>query len=344
MVNVTGTQNVVDACVNKGVRKLVYTASGAVLLDGIHQLITADERLDYPEIPLDKYNETKMKAEQIVLAANDSTSEKGLLTCSIRPAGIFGPGDPHNIRAWHNVVVNGQTKWQVGDNLNLNDFTYVGNVAYAHLLASDKLADQYACVDFRDPLPSTDISLGHRRIPTSEARPVGPNTSPSEADLLCAKRFESGETNPNDLRPVLRNKMDHFSDAANDEDESATYPIAGQAYFITNGEPTYAWDFNRGIWSQFGPLPSRVWALPLGLGYLIGYIAEFISQYTGREPGLTPYRIKQVSQNRYFDTEKARRLLGYEPQVGIVEGIKLTTDWYKGELAKRGEAESKKTQ
>ena len=330
-------------CLKHNVKKLVYTSSGAVYLDGVHQLISADERLDYPEKPLDQYNVTKIAAEKLVLAANDD-SGNGLLTCTIRPAGIFGPGDPHNIRAWYNVVVNNQTKWQIGDNLNLNDFTYVGNVARAHILASDKLGTTYPCTNFRDPLSSIDISLGPRRIPTSEARPLGPNTSPSEADTVAAKKFASNEYDENDLRPVLRNRMDHFSDPANDEDESAQYPIAGQAYFITNGEPTYVWDFNRTIWKQFAPLPSRIWVLPLALSYIIGFIAELVSKLTGKEPGFSRYRIQQVVQNRYFDIEKSRRLLGYEPTVGIEEGIKLTTDWFKGELAKQGPTESKKTQ
>lgn len=33
----------------------------------------------------------------------------------------------------------GQSKFQIGDNHNLVDWTYVENAAHAHLLASDKL-------------------------------------------------------------------------------------------------------------------------------------------------------------------------------------------------------------
>ena len=41
--------------------------------------------------------------------------------------------------------------------------------------------------------------------------------------------------------------------------------------------------------------------------------------------------------------EKARRLLGYEPQVGLADGMKRWTDWYKGELEKQRGAETEKT-
>jgi sterol-4alpha-carboxylate 3-dehydrogenase (decarboxylating) len=50
-------------------------------------LIDADERLPYPEVPLDAYNETKAKAEKAVLEAN---GKGGLKTVALRPAGIFG--------------------------------------------------------------------------------------------------------------------------------------------------------------------------------------------------------------------------------------------------------------
>ena len=50
-------------------------------------LINVDERMPFPEKPLDAYNESKAKAEELILAANGID---GLLTVVIRPAGIFG--------------------------------------------------------------------------------------------------------------------------------------------------------------------------------------------------------------------------------------------------------------
>lgn len=37
------------------------------------------------------------------------------------------------------VLQNGQTKFQIGDNENLFDFTYIGNSAYSHILAAERL-------------------------------------------------------------------------------------------------------------------------------------------------------------------------------------------------------------
>jgi len=334
LVNVTGTRNVVDQCIEHGVRKLVYTSSGGVVYDGQSDLITADERLDYPTTALDAYNETKVAAEKMVLAAN---GQGDLLTCAIRPAGIFGPGDRQMINGFYGVVKNKQTKFQIGDNSNLADFTYVGNVAYAHLLAADKLGERYPSANFRDPISSIDLSLGSHRIPTSDARPLGPNQNPTEADQLAARKFESGETDPSDLRPVLRNRMDHFSEQANDEDDNATYPIAGQAFFITNGEPVYFWDFTRTVWRGLGHIPPWILVIPTAIGLVLATLAEMFSKLTGKEPGFTRYRVAVAVGNRYYDIEKARRLLGYEPIVSLDEGMRRWTEWYKGELAKNGE-------
>ncbi|WWD21467.1 hypothetical protein CI109_105953 [Kwoniella shandongensis] len=351
-VNVTGTRTLLDAALSSSssVRKVVYTSSGGVIYSGSEDIVNVDERIDYPAQPLDAYNETKVAAEKMVLAAN---GEEGLLTCAIRPAGIFGPGDRQMINGFYEVVKNGQTKWQIGNNSNLGDFTYVGNVAHAHLLAADKLGTKYPYSSLRDPIKSIDISLGEHRIPTSQARPIGPNTNPSEEDLAVARKFESGQVDESDLRPVLRTKMDHFSaqsSLADEEDESGSgvsaggIDIAGQAYFITNGEPIYFWDFARTIWRQLGHVPAYVIVLPTALGLILATLAELFSKFSGKEPGFTRFRVSQATQQRFYDIEKARRLLGYEPVVGLDDGMNRWTSWYRGELEKQREVqENEKT-
>nr|AAQ88129.1 C-3 sterol dehydrogenase [Cryptococcus neoformans var. grubii H99] len=280
-VNVTGTRTLLDAILSPSstVSKLVYTSSGGVIYSGKEDICDADERLDYPAVALDAYNETKVAAEKMVLEANGQ--EKGgeggakLLTCAIRPAGIFGPGDRQMISGFYSVVKNGQTKWQIGDNTNLGDFTYVGNIAHAHLLAADKLG----------------------------------------------------------------------AEAQKDEDEEGEgIPIAGQAYFITNGEPIYFWDFARTIWRQLGHVPPYTIVLSTMLGLILASLAEIFSKLSGKEPGFTRFRVSQATQQRFYDIEKARRLLGYSPVVGMEEGMKTWTTWYKGELERQNEVqESEKT-
>lgn len=136
-VNVQGTQCVIEACQQSAVKALVYTSSASVISDSVTDLINADER--WPILKgaaqTDYYAETKGLAEEAVLAANRS-GPSNLLTACIRPAGIYGEGDVQLVPAMLDLYFNGKTNFQVGHNTNLFDFTYVGNVAHAHMLAA----------------------------------------------------------------------------------------------------------------------------------------------------------------------------------------------------------------
>jgi sterol-4alpha-carboxylate 3-dehydrogenase (decarboxylating) len=78
----------------------------------------------------------KALGEVAVLEAN--RTPETFLTCSLRPAGIFGEGDV--ITLFRMLQVRGLKKYfQIGNNKNLFDSTHVKNVAYAHLLAANAL-------------------------------------------------------------------------------------------------------------------------------------------------------------------------------------------------------------
>jgi 2-alkyl-3-oxoalkanoate reductase len=134
-VNTVGTRNVVNACRDHHVSKLVYTSSPSVTFDGQHQ-VHVNETAPYPTKWLANYPKSKALAEQYVLEANEPPE---LMTCALRPHLIWGPGDPHLIprliaRARENKLR------RVGDGRNLVDNVYVENAAMAHLLAADKLS------------------------------------------------------------------------------------------------------------------------------------------------------------------------------------------------------------
>lgn len=363
-VNVLGTEVILRACTSSSVRKLVFTSSGGVVYDGQENLVDVDERLGYPAVPLDAYNETKARAEKLVLDAN---GKDGLLTCAIRPAGIFGcahslvrpsnaietdshqllaysEGDKQCITGFLSVLKNGQTHFQLGDNMNLFDWTYVGNVAHAHLLACDRLGSAVPMEAFDEPLRKPKLSLRTVRIPTSDARPLGPNTSPSAEDRAVAARYadESTEAVDDSHRPVLRTRFDQFAAPSvefdEELDEESDRPpteltVAGQAFFITNGEPLYFWDFARAVWAEFGHVSASTWALPKAIGVVLASAAETYSWLMRREPGFTVKRVQYATQARYYSIEKAQRVLGYEPVVGVSDAIKKTCDWFKKEEA-----------
>lgn len=59
-VNVEGTQNVIDACIQNGVEKLIYTSTASVVFDGSDILYKSESELDYSRKPLDYYTGTKV--------------------------------------------------------------------------------------------------------------------------------------------------------------------------------------------------------------------------------------------------------------------------------------------
>ncbi|KAK9455203.1 3-beta hydroxysteroid dehydrogenase/isomerase family-domain-containing protein [Dipodascopsis uninucleata] len=137
-VNVDGTRTVVDVALEFDfIKALVYTSSASVIYNGL-DLRNADETHPIPKVAMDAYNETKVIGEQIVREANLKGSYK---TCMLRPSGLFGPGDRQFMPNILNVMKTSGAKIQIGDNLNLFDFTYIGNVAYSHVLAALALLD-----------------------------------------------------------------------------------------------------------------------------------------------------------------------------------------------------------
>lgn len=134
-VNVVGTETLLRVARDLHVKALVYTSSAGVVFNG-EDVFNADELWPYPEVHMDGYNETKAIAEQAVMRANDPGS---LLTVCLRPAGIFGPGDRQLVPGLRTAARLGQSKFQLGDNNNLFDWTYAGNVADAHVLAAQKI-------------------------------------------------------------------------------------------------------------------------------------------------------------------------------------------------------------
>ena len=64
-----------------------------------------------------------------------------------------------------------KTHFQLGDNTNLFDWTYVGNVAKAHLIAADRLSSTREDLEEakNTPIRPVNLSTGERRVPTSKA-------------------------------------------------------------------------------------------------------------------------------------------------------------------------------
>ena len=134
-VNVGGTENLVVAAQSAGVKRFVYTASNSVVMGG-KRISGGDETLPYTERFNDLYTETKVAAERFVLSQNGF---RGMLTCSIRPSGIWGRGDQTMFRKLFDSVLAGHVKVLVGSKHAKLDNSYVHNLIHGFILAGEHL-------------------------------------------------------------------------------------------------------------------------------------------------------------------------------------------------------------
>ena len=131
-LNVQGTANVITACREAGVRRLVHVGTEAALMAG-QPLVHVDEdaplRPDSPAL----YPSTKAKAEQLVRAANGN----GLETVVIRPRFVWGRGDTTLLPALVELVRSGRFRW-VGGGGQLTATTHVDNTVEGLWLGATK--------------------------------------------------------------------------------------------------------------------------------------------------------------------------------------------------------------
>lgn len=135
--NVEGTINVIQACQDYDIKRLVYTSSSSVAYNPDHNVEGIDESAPYPSHYLSHYSTTKSIAEKHVLGAFN----RNLSAICLRPHMIWGPGDkyllPEVIRRARKKIL-----YQIGDGSNLMDLAYVDNVAWAHVQALEFLEHQ----------------------------------------------------------------------------------------------------------------------------------------------------------------------------------------------------------
>jgi len=239
-VNVNGTRNILTAAKAAGVKCFVYTSSVCIISDDIaHDYPNMDENQPVGNASL-IYGASKGIAEPMVLKANT----KDFLTCALRPSVIFGPGDPHCVPTIHRCIAKGETPFIIGDAVNLYDFSYITNVADAHVLAVRNL--------------------------------LGPKTA------------------------------------------------AGEAFFITNGEPVPFRNFCLAVWANFGHVPKYQIRIPVVVAWFVGLVAEWMTWLFGGQSTLSRGSVRDYTQTAYADITKANNILKYRASVGLDEGLKIS--------------------
>jgi nucleoside-diphosphate-sugar epimerase len=103
---------------------------------------------------------------------------------------------------------------------------------------------------------------------------------------------------------------------------------AGRTYILAGGEVTTLMDVMTLIAEAAGVRPPTL-HLPVWPFWLAGAACEAICAPLGIEPPVYRRRVDFFTKNRAFDITRARTEVGYEPRVGLPEGIRRTLGWYR---------------
>src|SRR5436305_1758381 len=141
--NINGTQNVLLAARDSGVRRVVYASSSSVY----GNTPTLPKREDMPTHPMSPYAVQKLTGE---LLCGVFTRIYGLETVALRYFNVFGPRqDPASeyaavIPRFLTALVEKRRPTVFGDGEQTRDFTYVANIVQANLLAAASI-DAVGC-------------------------------------------------------------------------------------------------------------------------------------------------------------------------------------------------------
>ena len=101
----------------------------------------------------------------------------------------------------------------------------------------------------------------------------------------------------------------------------------GQAYLIAGERYTTLMEFARMVADVLNVPPPRI-KLPVWPLYWAGFLCEKICVPLRIQPPIFRRRVDIFTKDRAFDISKAKRDLGYQPQVDMEEGIRRTARWY----------------
>jgi len=111
---------------------------------------------------------------------------------------------------------------------------------------------------------------------------------------------------------------------------TAPSAVLGRKYHVTNGTPIPLRDLLTTVFGRLGQ-PYRTRSLPPALGLALAGLSEGVTRLTGsdREPVLTRYSVGTLAYSQTLDISAIRRDLGYQPRIGIEEGIDRFARWWK---------------
>jgi nucleoside-diphosphate-sugar epimerase len=103
---------------------------------------------------------------------------------------------------------------------------------------------------------------------------------------------------------------------------------AGRTYILAGGEVGTLKELVALIARETGVKPPRL-RLPVWPFWLAGALCEAVCVPLRVEPPLYRRRVDFFTKSRAFNIARARQELGFEPKVGLREGVRRALEWYQ---------------
>ncbi|MCA9248488.1 MAG: 3-beta hydroxysteroid dehydrogenase, partial [Planctomycetales bacterium] len=100
-------------------------------------------------------------------------------------------------------------------------------------------------------------------------------------------------------------------------------PVAGSAYFLSQGEPVNCWQWIDELLA-LASLPPVRRSISLATAKRIGAVLELTHAVlrSSGEPRMTRFLAAQLGTSHYFNIERSRRDFGYVPSISTEEGMR----------------------
>ena len=110
--------------------------------------------------------------------------------------------------------------------------------------------------------------------------------------------------------------------------------IDGKAFFVTEDQSIYFWDFLRGIWKAAGDTTKRedMWVIPKQLSLCLVTLIKWtywLFALGKKKPSWTRQHLYYGGMYWTFRIDKIKNRLGCEPPVGLAERIRRDVDWFR---------------
>ncbi len=135
-VNVTGTENIIEAGKKSGVEKIVVTSSAGAIGPALNG-VPANEIQTNSRIQFGHYERSKIESEKKIIAS----VQTGMNIVIVNPTRVFGPGELSKSNAATKIIhryIQKKWKFKIGNGSHIANYAFVDDVVNGHILAMEK--------------------------------------------------------------------------------------------------------------------------------------------------------------------------------------------------------------